>query len=79
MSESNNLAKNTLIFGVSGTITKLIQFALLSLYTSVLSKEQFGFVELLNSTTELLVPILTLSISESALRYALDKNSSLLY
>ncbi|HAR43214.1 MAG TPA: hypothetical protein DCS07_11400 [Bdellovibrionales bacterium] len=76
MSESNNLAKNTLIFGVSGTITKLIQFALLSLYTSVLSKEQFGFVELLNSTTELLVPILTLSISESALRYALDKNSS---
>ena len=30
----------------------------------------------MNSTTELLVPILTLSISESALRYALDKNSS---
>jgi O-antigen/teichoic acid export membrane protein len=44
------------------------------LYTNVLTTYEYGIVDLINATINVLFPILTLAIAEAALRFALDKN-----
>ncbi len=52
--------------------SKMLNFLLIPLYTNCLSTEQYGTVDLLTTTINLLTPILTLSIGEAVLRFALD-------
>ena len=55
--------------------SKLLSFFLVPLYTSVLSLEDYGIYDLYNTTITLLVPILTLCLSDAALRFPLDEDS----
>jgi O-antigen/teichoic acid export membrane protein len=73
MSRYKTLYKNTLIFTISNFASKLLGFFMLPLYTRVLSREEFGTADLIVLTVGLLLPLLTLSISEGALRFALDE------
>lgn len=45
------------------------------IYTAALSSEEFGLADLLNNTLQLVVPILTLSISDAVFRFMLDKSA----
>lgn len=67
------LTINTIIFACATLCSKAIMFFLLPLYTNVLSKDQYGTVELIISGIDLLTPILTLSITDAILRFGLDK------
>ena len=49
MSREKQLAKNTLIITVGKVCTQLISFFLLPLYTGILSTEEYGIVDLLNT------------------------------
>lgn len=73
MSRFKTLYNNTLIFGVSNFASKILGFFMLPLYTRVLSPEEFGTVDLIILTVGLLAPLLTISINEAALRFALDE------
>ncbi len=72
----NRLFKDTTIFAISGFGSKALSFLLVPLYTSVLSTAEYGTADLVLTTVNLLVPILTVSMSESVLRFAFDKNLS---
>lgn len=70
------LFKNTIIFGIGNFATKLISFLLVPLYTNVMNVEQFGVVDLLYTISMFLIPLVTLNISESVLRFSLDKENN---
>ena len=69
------LLSNTVIFAIGNILVKLISFFLIPLYTSVLSTGQFGEAELIHSTIEILLPIMTLCIVEALYRFSIDKNT----
>lgn len=72
MSKGKDLAKNTAIVSIGKICTQLITFFLLPVYTAVLSNEEYGVVDLLNTLTSLLLPIVTLQIEQGIFRYLID-------
>lgn len=72
MSKGKDLAKNTAIVSIGKICTQLITFFLLPVYTTVLSNEEYGVVDLLNTLTSLLLPIATLQIEQGVFRYLID-------
>lgn len=67
------LFTDTGLFAISNFGSKFLTFLLVPLYTSVLSTEEYGSVDILTTTVNLLYPVLTLSIFDATLRFALDK------
>ena len=76
MDKSQKLKKlslNTLLFTISGFGSKIISFLFVPLYTYMLSTEEYGNLDLMSTTAQLMIPILTLNIQDAVLRFALDK------
>ena len=69
------LFSNTLIFAIGSFGSKLLVLILVPLYTAALLPEQYGTVDLVAQTANILLPIFTLSVSEAALRFGLDAKS----
>ncbi|MGG5341704.1 lipopolysaccharide biosynthesis protein [Enterococcus sp. AZ192] len=69
------LLGNSVIFAIGNLGSKLISFIMLPLYTYKLSTEQYGTADLISTTVTLLLPVVTLSIFESVLRFAMDSES----
>lgn len=67
------LAQNVGIFFAANFGTKLLTFLLVRLYTDYLSTEEFGIIDLLNTTSGLAIPIITLCITEAVLRFSIDE------
>lgn len=72
MDEAKRLVKNTGIIAVGGMATKLVQFFLLPLYTSVLSTAEYGTVDYINTIAVFLVPVVSLLMDEALFRYLID-------
>lgn len=75
-SKSKQLAIDTILFGISTFGSKILVFLLTPLYTAVLLTEEYGIADLVNTTVNLIYPILTLAITDATLRYALDRKVS---
>lgn len=73
-SRTEFLVKNTLIFALGNIATKLIGFFLIPLYTAVLDTVQYGTIDLITTISTIVIPILTLNISEAVMRFNLDKD-----
>lgn len=73
MKKYSFLLKNIGLLTVSNFGTKILSFLLVPLYTRFLSTGAYGTYDLFNSTIMLLIPILTIQISDGVLRFALDK------
>lgn len=72
MSRESKLVKNTVIITIGKICTQLITFFLLPLYTSILSIEEYGTVDLLNTLVFLLLPIVTFQIEQAVFRYIIE-------
>lgn len=72
--ESRYLLKNIGLMTISNFSSKILVFLLVPLYTSVLTTEEYGSYDLVVSIAALLVPILTLNISDAIVRFCMDKN-----
>ena len=72
MSREKTLVKNTAIITIGKISTQLITFLLLPLYTSVLSTEEYGIVDLLNTLVNLCLPIVTFQIEQAIFRYLIE-------
>ncbi len=68
------LLKNVGLFTIGSFGAKVISFLMIPLYTAVLSTSNYGTVDLLQSTSQLLIPIFLLSIQDATLRYCMDPN-----
>lgn len=70
------LFSNTIIFAIGSFGSKLLVLILVPLYTAALSPDQYGTVDLVAQTANILLPIFTLSVSEAALRFGLDAKTA---
>lgn len=70
------LFKNTIIFAIGNFASKFISFFLVPLYTNILSTSDYGTVDLISTICMVLVPLFSLNISESIIRFGLDKNNN---
>lgn len=72
MTREKQLAKNTLIVAVGKICTQFASFLLLPLYTSFLSSEEYGTVDLLNTYSSLLIPICFFQMEQAIFRHLID-------
>lgn len=72
-SKYRDLSRNTLLFTISSFGSRIISFLLVPLYTYVLSTTDYGTVDLMTTTVQLLIPILTINIQDAVLRFSLDE------
>ena len=70
------LLSNTGLFFISTFSSKFLVFLLMPIYTSVLSPDQFNTVDLMTQTANLLIPLVSLGVPNSIIRFGLDKNYS---
>ena len=73
MDKYRKLISNTFIFAVGTFSSKVLVFLLMPLYTSVLSEEQFGMVDLMVQVGNFLLPIVSCGIINGIIRFGLDK------
>lgn len=66
------LAFNSFLFALGSFGSKLITFIMLPLYTVALSQSEYGISDLVLTSTSLLLPVISLSIYESMLRFGMD-------
>ncbi len=74
MNKYKNLALNTMILAIGTFGSKILAMFLTRLYTTHMSTDVFGTKELIETTATFLIPVFTFAISESVIRYGLDKN-----
>lgn len=67
------LIKNTGILAISQFSSKILIFLLVPLYTSVLTTAEYGVYDLVQSTIQVLIPLLTLNIIDAVMRFLMDK------
>lgn len=80
MNKYKNLVTNILLFAANSFATKFISFFLVPLYTSYLSAGEYGVTDMANTVISLLLPLVTLDISEAAIRYIVsDKGGATRY
>ncbi len=68
--------KNTMIITIGKICTQLITFLLLPVYTAILSTEEFGIVDLLNTLVSLCIPVVTFQIEQALFRHLIDSRDN---
>lgn len=74
MNRYKYLVENIAIFGIGTLLSKIVVFLLLAFYTKYLTTSEFGDSELIITTISLVVPVVTLSISDAVMRFLLGKD-----
>jgi len=74
MNKYTRLVKNISIFAIGTFTSKLLVFLLTPFYTSMLSPSQFGEVNLIVDTSNLLLPIISICITDAVIRFGLEKS-----
>ena len=64
------LFKNTGLLMIGNFSSKILVFLLVPFYTNILTTQEYGSYDLIYSTIQLLMPILTLNIIDSVMRYS---------
>jgi len=72
MNKYKKLFNNTLIFAIGNLGNRLITFFLVPFYTFYLTTSEFGTVDLLITTINLLLPVISFSIYDAILRFVLE-------
>lgn len=72
MKEKKDLMKNTIIIALGKCSTQVITFLLLPLYTSILSTQEYGEYDLLNTISIFAIPFITLLMEEAMFRFLID-------
>lgn len=72
MNKEKELIKNTIIITIGKIATQFISFFLLPLYTAILTTEEYGIVDLLNTYVSLLIPIITFQVIQGVFRFLID-------
>lgn len=73
MNKYKKLMGNTLIFGVGQLLSKLLGFLLTGLYLRFIPTKEFNTAELIYSTVNMLVPMVTFSMADAVIRFGMAK------
>ncbi|MEG2568891.1 MAG: polysaccharide biosynthesis C-terminal domain-containing protein, partial [Acinetobacter sp.] len=69
-----NLLIDIAMFTISNFGSKVMVFLMVPLYTHVLAAEEYAIADLVTGTINILLPVMTLAITEATLRFLLDEN-----
>ncbi|WP_448668163.1 lipopolysaccharide biosynthesis protein [Aerococcus viridans] len=69
------LVGNTALFAVGNFGSKIISLLMVPLYTRQLSTAQYGTVDILLTTINLLIPFITLELGQAAMRLAIESKT----
>ena len=72
MSRGKQLVKNTAIVAVGRICTKMLAFILLPFYTAVLSQQEYGIVDLFNTFTSLMIPVVVFQMEDAVFRFLIE-------
>ncbi len=74
MNETSNrkIIKNTTLFAIGNILTKAVQFIIVPFLTFLLSTEEYGTIDVILTTSTILIAIFGLCIIEGVFRYTLD-------
>lgn len=75
MNKKIELAKNTLIILLGKFCTQFLSFFLLPLYTKYLTTSEYGVYDLINTYLILLVPVISLELSDAVFRFLIDSRN----
>ena len=75
MNKYKTLLSNTVIFAIGTFSSKILVFLLMPIYTRALSPADYGVVDLIVNTANLLIPIVCVSIFDSVIRFGIDKSN----
>ena len=75
MANYKKLGKDILLMTVGSFGSRVISFIFVPFYTAVLTTDEYGISDLITTTVTLLLPFFTLTIFESLMRFALDKEN----
>jgi O-antigen/teichoic acid export membrane protein len=70
-----NLKKNVFTIAIASFSSKILSFLLVPLYTTFLSTEEYGIIDIIFTSVSLLLPIFSMIIFEAMLRFALDNGT----
>ena len=70
------LIKNTGILTIGSFSSKILAFLLVPLYTNVLNTKEYGTYDLITTTIQLLIPIISVNIIEALMRFLLDSENN---
>lgn len=76
MNRNKELAKNTAIITIGKMSTQFLNFFLLPLYTTILSTEEYGLVDLFVTYTSLLMPIVLFQVDQAVFRFLIDERQN---
>ena len=71
-----NLIKDTIIFALGSVGSKFILFFLVPLYTNCLSQAEYGTADLVFTIAQVFIPIVSLVIFDSVIRFGLENRKS---
>lgn len=72
MDRNKRLIKNTMIYFIGNISSKMMVFILLPLYTSYLTPEQYGMIDMVFTYTGVIIPVVTLQITFAGFRFLFD-------
>lgn len=73
--KTSELVNNIFLFFIANFLPKAITFFMVPLYTYCLTTNEYGTVDLIITTIQLLLPILTLGVQDAMLRFAMEKSN----
>lgn len=76
MNKYQKLASNTLVLAIGQFSSKLLVYVMLKFYLDTLGDEQFGVMNNIITAASLLISVVTLSIADGVLRFALEKSNN---
>lgn len=75
MSKEKTLAKNTIIYLIGNFGSKFLSILIIPLYTNFLRADDYGYYDLIFTYITLLMPVVTLQLSDAIYRYLLDSKT----
>lgn len=78
-SKGGKLSKNIVLFAINSFGSKLLAFFLVPLYTSYLTTEEYGTIDVITTTASLLLCVFTLCIYEAVMRFTIEDKNSRIY
>ena len=72
MGKYKKLGKNVALLTIGNFASKLLSFLLVPFYTTVLSTSEYGTADMITTSVNLVMPVFTLLVYESVMRYSLD-------
>lgn len=76
MDKYKKLINNSLIFAIGNFGSKIVSIILVPLYTYYLTTTEYGTVDMVTTTTTMLLPIISLSIYQAVFRFTMDNEES---